>query len=150
MADQRDAGMDAVAWFFFDSRKAQRGPVSGTDIAWFLAAGHINGETYCWREGIDGWQFLAQVPALALLQQQLAHLGSEAWFYMDAQMCKQGPVARDVLVDMHKAGLLTADSHVWRRGDIGTSTGRFYITKALYRSLRIPTLTVSCFYLPAL
>ncbi len=126
-----------VVWHFFDSRKLQRGPVSGVDLLWFFAAGHVTAETYCWRAGLADWAPWAQVSDLVSWQGDMEGL-QKPWFYMDSQMCKQGPVEQDILKDMKRAGLLNEHSRVWKKGDIGTSQS-ISLSLSLYQAVLIDT-----------
>lgn len=112
---------EAIVWHFFDSRKTQRGPVSGTDLLWFFASGEVTQETYCWRNGLADWAALTTIADLTPMLSALSAVGAEPWFYMDSMRIKQGPFARDDIKGFRAAGMIGDETLVWTKAVVGTS-----------------------------
>lgn len=48
-------------WYYGEGGE-QRGPVEEHELRGLIAAGKVNGETIIWREGMENWQKLSEVP----------------------------------------------------------------------------------------
>lgn len=64
MVTQSPPSVSGYQWHYvLDGEQA--GPVSETEIAALYRDGIVNGDSYLWREGIDDWMHLRDVPAFA-------------------------------------------------------------------------------------
>src|SRR4051812_2413847 len=59
-------GRDAAVWFVMIGGQ-QQGPMSRAEVGLSVGTGAVDGETFVWKEGMEGWLPGAEVPELRQL-----------------------------------------------------------------------------------
>jgi predicted Zn finger-like uncharacterized protein len=65
-AEASMADADGSIWFVVVDGQ-QTGPLLVSEVEAYLASGEVDAETYAWRDGLDDWQRIADIPELARL-----------------------------------------------------------------------------------
>ncbi len=64
-AERAAAAASQAAWFFVDSSRSKRGPVSESDLRELIGAGDLGGSSLVWKKGMKEWTEARHLPELA-------------------------------------------------------------------------------------
>ena len=132
---------NTIKWYYLDSNKTKRGPLSTNAIQDLLKSQYIKLDSYVWNTDMCTWKRACQVAPLQEVilrtqaareretkysrQQQRASSRAAAasaakekamWYYLDHSRRQRGPVSTTTLISLVSRGALKKRTYVWRKG----------------------------------
>eukprot|EP00940_MAST-03C_sp_MAST-3C-sp2_P000647 g647.t1 len=138
-ADARGTKDRHLKWYYLDSQKRKRGPLSTSAIQQLLKSEFIKIDSYVWNQQMSEWKRASQISTLneVILRNDRGRRKGSAYgaedrnasrraakraaaqrmyYYLDSKRRQRGPVASATLCALFKSGALRSRSYVWRKG----------------------------------
>ena len=79
-ADDSDSGEDSGGWYYFNGQERATAPCTVAELSALKVSGRLPDTSLFWREGLDNWAVLADLPQLeeSLMEAEMAALDAEA------------------------------------------------------------------------
>jgi len=120
-------------WFYIDSSATQHGPLSKAEIVQQIHSGQIEVVSHGWREGIEEWKPLSEMPEFASLfpptakpvtsdstdastAEETIPDTEKQWMYLDKNKKQLGPVSTLELIELYMKFEVRDATLVWKPG----------------------------------